>query len=769
MLPIVPPVTKIDRYALVSRHNVEIRAFDANAPIQVGNGEFAFGMDATGLQSFVPFNTMSQWGWHSSPLPEGVKVSDYQWQLRPTHGREVPYPLPDPAHSAISAWLAGNEHRINLGRIGFLFTKQDGSQATEKDLTDVDQKLDLWSGTVTSRYEIDHVPVTVVTACAPNEDEVAVQVQSPLIRQGRLSVFLDAPADDTRQFNNFVGTWGEPQGFTLLQPQGPQAAEFVHSMPGTGADTYARLQWSAGTLLKPSKTGPELKIEKAIWAAGDHQIDATDTLRKKMRGSGLVITATNENLGGDPQIGVAKHLHLEYSLDGRDKSQDFNENDDVVIDGNESLRRYRLQPAPNQDSFDFTCGFSPKPFQKEIDNAPKAINDSKKSWRDYWTNGGAIDLSGSTDPRWKELERRIVLSQYLMRVNEFGSNPPQESGLVNNGWFGRFHLEMTWWHAAHWALWNQPQQIQRTREFYQRLLPIAESAAKKQGYQGARWPKCIGPQGREWPHDIHSFLIWQQPHPIMFAELDYRAHPNPETLKGWWPIVKATANFLSSYAYLSPDSQKYELGPPLQVVSENAPEYTAHNPTFELGYWRYGLRTALDWQKRLHQSPDPTWSRVLANLAPLPKQDDTYVLYEGVPDFWKNYNFEHPALIGTYGMLPGDGVDQETFKTTLDRIGQVWNFDRTWGWDYPMLAMAAARNGEPGKAVDYLLQNSPNFQFDERGLATGGPFPYFPSNGALLYAAAMMAAGWDGSQGHAPGFPKDGSWTVRYENLLRAP
>lgn len=69
----------------------------------------------------------------------------------------------------------------------------------------------------------------------------------------------------------------------------------------------------------------------------------------------------------------------------------------------------------------------------------------------------------------------------------------------------------------------------------------------------------------------------------------------------------------------------------------------------------------------------------------------------------------------------------------------------------------------------FLLHPAGGFQFDEHGLATGGPFPYFPSNGALLTAVAMMAAGWDGSSGEAPGFPQDGSWTVRAEGFLPMP
>jgi hypothetical protein len=86
------------------------------------------------------------------------------------------------------------------------------------------------------------------------------------------------------------------------------------------------------------------------------------------------------------------------------------------------------------------------------------------------------------------------------------------------------------------------------------------------------------------------------------------------------------------------------------------------------------------------------------------------------------------------------------------------------------MAMAAARNGEPKLAVDALLHPSKRNGMAANGLSTGGPFPYFPSNGGLLAAVAMMAAGWDGAPPrHAPGFPGDGSWNVRWEGLNRAP
>jgi hypothetical protein len=33
----------------------------------------------------------------------------------------------------------------------------------------------------------------------------------------------------------------------------------------------------------------------------------------------------------------------------------------------------------------------------------------------------------------------------------------------------------------------------------------------------------------------------------------------------------------------------------------------------------------------------------------------------------------------------------------------------------------------------------------------------------------MMCAGWDGSKQNTPGFPKDGTWKVKWEGLKKMP
>lgn len=752
----------IDRHALVSRHNVVLTAFEGERPLQVGNGEFAFGMDITGLQSFVPFNTMSQWGWHTGYPPE--PISNYKLQIWDTHGRPVLYPSPDPQHPVISNWLASSPHRINLGRFGMRLLLKDGREARPEDLTKIRQELNLWTGIVTTRFELEGSPVTVKTACHPKVDSVGAHIESPLISEGRLTLFVTAPGNNPVQFANFVGDWANPGKLEPESPASSNSAEFKRNIDEL--DYYIGLRWSGGARLQmPSEAEMPLEIIKAEYGGANTWVDVTDLVSKAVSKGRLNLPVGN-NLAPDPIRGVRKSVKLRYRAAGAEQTTEVIEGNSIILDGNPD--RHRVVLKPSGKSISVSCTYSLKPNAGQ--DAVETLAASRRSWPEYWKGGGALDLSGSTDPRWKELERRVVLSQYLMAVNEAGSNPPQESGLVNNGWYGRFHMEMVWWQAAHWALWKRWPQANPSLEIYDRILPQSKALAKSQGYEGARWPKCIGPDGREWPHEIHAFLLWQQPHPIFFAELDYRANPTPATLKKWQPVVEATADFMATYAFLDKQTGKYVLGPPLHLVSENVDPKVAKNPTFELGYWRFGLRTAQEWRKRMALPPKAKWDSLLKSLAPLPTQDGLYVLHEGVQDMWTKWNFEHPAISGAYGLLPGDGVDRATMRRTLDKISQVWQFDKTWGWDFPMLAMCAARLGDPDRAIDFLMTSAAGFQFDERGLATGGPFPYFPSNGGLLYAVAMMAAGWDGApKTHAPGFPTNGKWKVRFEGLVSAP
>ncbi|MEI6395412.1 MAG: hypothetical protein WCT12_30430, partial [Verrucomicrobiota bacterium] len=190
---------------------------------------------------------------------------------------------------------------------------------------------------------------------------------------------------------------------------------------------------------------------------------------------------------------------------------------------------------------------------------------------------------------------------------------------------------------------------------------------------------------------------------------------------------------------------------------------------FDLAYWRWGLDKAQEWRQRLGLEREPHWDEVRARLAPLPVSGGVFVHSAEWLDTYTKRAFEHPDLVGVFGMLPPiAGVDRETAHRTVLKVWQTWDWNRCWGWDFPWMAMAAARNGEPQIAVDALLKEAGDKnRYDTRGLNGGW---YLPGNGGLLYAVAMMAAGWDGAPDKsAPGFPADGSWVVKWEGLRKAP
>jgi hypothetical protein len=125
---------------------------------------------------------------------------------------------------------------------------------------------------------------------------------------------------------------------------------------------------------------------------------------------------------------------------------------------------------------------------------------------------------------------------------------------------------------------------------------------------------------------------------------------------------------------------------------------------------------------------------------------------------------------------PGKMADAEIMRRTVRKVFETWDWSHTWGWDYPMAAMTAARVGEPELAIDILMLDKP--EYNNHYLLNGHCFQsanedlpvYLPGNGGLLTATAMMAAGWDGAPDkHAPGFPDDGSWIVQWEGLKPLP
>jgi hypothetical protein len=80
--------------------------------------------------------------------------------------------------------------------------------------------------------------------------------------------------------------------------------------------------------------------------------------------------------------------------------------------------------------------------------------------------------------------------------------------------------------------------LEKSLEWYDRILPSAQERARQQGYAGARWAKMTALNGRDSPSPIGPLLIWQQPHPIFYAELLYLDGRSQVTLHKYRRIVE---------------------------------------------------------------------------------------------------------------------------------------------------------------------------------------------------------------------------------------
>ncbi|WP_417363854.1 hypothetical protein [Galbibacter sp.] len=684
---------KIDRKALVSRHNVKITSVDTLASLSVGNGQFAFTVDASGLQSFpehyqagIALGTQSSWGWDRFKNP-----NDYTFDLTnrayDQYERKVPYSVqiktPERRNNAVN-WFRENPHRLQLGNLGFEITKKDGQPATQEDIQEIHQKLDLWTGIIHSEFKVEGSLVQVETTAHQNQDLVAFKVTSDLISKDRLKVRFRIPYP--------FGAWKD-----------------------TG------VQWEADFNYKST-----LKKSGKNEALITHQMDS--------------LTYHVQFQWDDPEAKIAKKQAHYYLI------------------------------TPERNSFSMSVYFGTAVSNEALPDFNQTKTNSTQSWEAFWKSGAAVDFSKCNDPRAFELERRVVLSQYLTKIQCTSNQPPQETGLTYNSWYGKPHLEMHWWHGVHFSLWDRSDLLKKSMPWYEKAKQKAYTLAKRQGFKGLRWQKMTDPFGNESPSSVGSFLIWQQPHYITYAELLYQEDPSKATLDSYKDKVFATAEFMASFAHYNKELDRYELGPGVIPAQERFKATETFNPTYELNYWHWGLKTAIAWKNRLGETPPAKWLEVVDKLSKLPVLGDVYLATESAQDSYTNpvFKTDHPSVLGTLGMLPRtEKVDLEIMRNTFDLVWDKWSWEDTWGWDFPMTAMTATRLHLPEKAVEALLMdiqtntylpNGHNYQ-DERLTL------YLPGNGGLLTAVALMCAGWEGNTVETPGFPKDGNWEVQWEGF----
>jgi hypothetical protein len=656
---------RINRKELTARHNPKLNAINTESPLSVGNGDFAFTADITGLQTLyneyeiAPLCTMSSWGFHSAPSESGqfFTFDDIEMTQYNINNRSYKYASEvQPGNEEAYRWLRHNPHRLNLARISLVWENQ---AITAANITDINQELELYTGILCSNFKLFGHEVNITTVCAKNADIIGFRVESAALSEG-LTVEFSFPY-------------------------------------------------------------------------GSHEKNASDW----------------KNAGKHSTEAVShRPLILKRTLD----------NDCYYIAITDNVIAANVR--------EITISFSEK-ASVAVWEFETVLRDSKRGWRSFWENGGAADFSRCKDSRAHELERRTVLSQYLTAVHSAGKLPPQETGLLCNSWYGKFHLEMHILHSGWFPLWGRPELLEKSLNWYESVLLNAKENAARNGFKGARWCKMTGPEGIDCPSWIATLLIWQQPNIIYMLELIARAKPENEQIifrKKYWNLVKFTAEFMCSFVQYNQATGRYDLPPPLIPSQEEHKPEISLNPMFELCYWRFGLKIAINWAEEFGEETGDLL-RIYHDLAELPAHNGLYIAHQNCPETFEKFNRDHPSMLFGYGFINCREINPAIMSKTIDKVLACWDFKTAWGWDFALMAMTLARLGRFGEAVDVLLMDTDKNCY----VASGNNFQkgrddlplYLPGNGALLFALALMLN---------ERFPQDENWLdIKVEGIMPLP
>lgn len=232
---------KIDRKKVVMRNNPLITSIDTMASLTVGNGGFAFTVDATGLQSFpeaykngVSLGTMSDWGWHSFPNPDSLSfaetLTDYDFGRRYKEPYSVQIKDNERKRKACK-WFRENPHRLHLGTIGLELGNDPYA------LKDINETLNMWNGRIDSRFTYRGNRYKVSTVCHPAHDMIASRIES----KGEITVKIKFPYPTGAHSDDACDWSANGLHTTEITDRGNRYAILRHTLDSTSY--YTIIEW----------------------------------------------------------------------------------------------------------------------------------------------------------------------------------------------------------------------------------------------------------------------------------------------------------------------------------------------------------------------------------------------------------------------------------------------------------------------------------------------------------------------------------------------
>lgn len=601
------------RKEFIAKYDVKNNGFDIANPLTVGNGDFAFTCDITGLQTFyqdykeIPLCTMSNLIWGQQ---KGKGELPYETYTKRSKESTIKY-LTD-VHAEFYDQYRDDSFKFDLFKLIFLFKN---APLRKEEITKINQRLDLYNGSIDSEFCYQGASIHVTTTIPQLHHNLQIHIETEL-KDLQIKLLFFEPA------SNLYGSTFYPHQDYIIEDN-------------------------------------EIKIHTPFVAYSIFY--KTDMMQ--------------ENL----VFRIKEKSSLILAL-----TKDF---------------------------------------------------DMDASMQDYFKQVRSIDTLD------EELNRRMVLSLYLMKVNTLGIYPPAETGLSCNSWYGKFHLEMHLWHHLGLIRLGLYSYVIPSLKWYLNLYESSKARAKEQGYAGIRFPKMTDFRGKDTPSNIGCLLIWQMPHLLIFLDEIMKQDSTAINFFEFLPLIYGLIEFMEDFYYVK--DGKYHLDSPLIPANENVP-YFCDTPIFEECYTLHAFCIFKKWVLEYNLSYDLSKIEdILKNYVPLEiNKDNCYEAFVGCSSTYTEFNYDHPMMIGMFSFFNSEIVDEEILNNTFYHILNCWDFDRTWGWDFPMLAMVAYRLGEKDLAIRLLkkeeskntyLKNGHNPQYPKKDLPL-----YLPGNGAFLLAISMI-------------------------------
>lgn len=550
----------INRLDIIASFNPHLTDINPQSPLSVGNGRFCYTADITGMQTLyeeysaeTPLCTMAEWGWHTKKADnekgfytlDDVRMTPYNYCKRTVTYPRVKYEGNEAAYD----WVRQNPHKFNLAKIGLYFHNEPIQAGS---IYCINQTLDITTGILKSSFRLNvnrHKNARTLNNIA------ADNIKTNAISDNLVTVYT--VCDDNSDTVAFHISSGLLQCGLSINIAFPYASCDITGSDWNNTDGHS-------DFLNASHIHRQID-DTAYYV--NFNINGTGTSQH---------TANNSIITSDSNVTINKC-----------------NNSAATIKSN-GIHSYNI--ITTDDELNMSVNFNKSIYTPATYDT--IAGNSRHFWHNYWTTGKFLNSDN------KELMRRVILSQYLLVINDSGYIPPAETGLTCNSWYGKAHLEMHYWHMAWAPLWGHPELLTRSFDWYIDILDEAKKNASRNGYKGARWTKMVSYTGSDCPSKIAPLLVWQQPHIINMLQIvidnntsddfDVKAY-----MSKYWILVKETAVFIADYLVYDPMSNIYNIEAPVIPVQERHLPEDTRNPIFELAYFRYGLLIASKWAYEL--------------------------------------------------------------------------------------------------------------------------------------------------------------------------